>query len=121
MEKFNPFAATQLYRRWNCLLALTICIAMPLCFWAFTELYLTEIFFTAIRARENEVMLTMELPKDTGVEVQYIDALGQALGQVEWKSFKVIAPSDQAQTLNVTDRSPLAPERFYRLKIQSGD
>ena len=81
----------------------------------------TEIFFTAIRARENEVMLTMELPKDTGVEVQYIDALGQALGQVEWKSFKVIAPSDQAQTLTVTDRSPLAPERFYRLKIQSGD
>jgi len=67
------------------------------------------------------VILSIELPKDTGVEVQSIDTLEQALGQAQWKSFKVIAPSGQAQSLKVFDRNPGAAQRFYRLKIQPGD
>ena len=81
----------------------------------------TEVFFTAIQVGPSGVILSLELPKDTGVEVQSIDTLGQALGQAQWKSFKVIAPSGQAQSLKVFDLNPGAAQRFYRLKIQSGD
>ena len=80
----------------------------------------TEVFFTAIQVGPSGVILSLELPKDTGVEVQSIDTLGQALGQAQWKSFKVIAPSGQAQSLKVFDRNPGATQRFYRLKIQPG-
>ena len=81
----------------------------------------TEVFFTAIQVGPSGVILSIELPKDTGVEVQSIDTLEQALGQAQWKSFKVIAPSGQAQSLKVFDRNPGAAQRFYRLKIQPGD